>query len=170
MPPIAVEMQNTAAKAARELVDCGQVFDLAIFHQLVEAADGVLVEVGRVAVLVKRGLVGVLLVDQDGGGVVFDEVRDVGDAAGLLAGGGGQRAEDLGDLFVSSCSKRIRTVKLNMVRPALSIMLPGLRRIRAGSWSGRGRGRWKPCRSSRRIPSQGSADNPAPASAVCRTR
>jgi hypothetical protein len=84
-------MRNPAAKAAPELGDCGQVFHLAVLHELVEAADGVLGEVRRVAVLIKGGLVPVLLVDEDGGVVTLDEVGDVGDATGLAAGGLGER-------------------------------------------------------------------------------
>ena len=50
--------------------------------------------------LLEGGLVFVLLVDEDGGVVALDEVGDVGDAAGLLAGGVGERTKYLDDLLV----------------------------------------------------------------------
>ena len=76
---------------APRLGDGGEVFELAVLHELVEAADGILVEVRRGAVVVQGGLVLILLVDEDGGGVALDEVGDIVDAAGLAAGGRGER-------------------------------------------------------------------------------
>lgn len=58
---------------------------MALAHALVEAADGVLLEVRRSAMGFEGGIVDILLVDKDSAGVVGDEMGDVTDAAGLPA-------------------------------------------------------------------------------------
>ena len=80
--------------------DGAEIFDGAVEHFLVEAADGELGEVGAGAVGFDRGFVAVLLVAEDGVGVAIEEVGDVGDAAGLAAGEPGELAEDTLDVVV----------------------------------------------------------------------
>ena len=58
--------QGLRGSFTRRLADGGQVLDLAVLHLLIQAADCVLMEVGRCPVVIERRLVLVLLVDEDG--------------------------------------------------------------------------------------------------------
>ena len=71
----------------------------ALAHHLVESPDGVLLEVGSVAVRFEGFAVLVLLVDEHRIGIIFDPMRDVGNTAGFLAGRRGQFFEYLGNLL-----------------------------------------------------------------------
>src|SRR5581483_3888588 len=68
-------------------------------HALVQPADGVHGKVRRGAVGIERGLIAVLLVDDDGVGIRLDAVGNVADAARFGARGGGELAKDRGNLF-----------------------------------------------------------------------
>ena len=68
-----------------DLDDGGEVFDTSLTHELVEAANGILFEMGSCPVGVERFSVLVLLINKDGTRVIFDPMGNVGDATGLLA-------------------------------------------------------------------------------------
>jgi hypothetical protein len=75
-----------------------QILYAALEHLLIEAADGVKLEMLRGS-MVGQGLgVAVLLVENDSVRILFEMVRNVGDAAGLQARGSGQEAERLDNL------------------------------------------------------------------------
>lgn len=89
----------------RDLDHGSQVFDTALAHELIEAGDCILLEMGRSAVRVERFAVFVLLVDEDCIGIVFDPMGNVGDAARFLTGCRGQFFENFGDLLAVFVSK-----------------------------------------------------------------
>jgi len=76
-----------------ESADCGKVLDFFVQHQLVEAADRILVKVRRAAVKIQRRRVLVLLIDEDRRGIVFKKVGDLADAPRLLARGQRERPQ-----------------------------------------------------------------------------
>jgi hypothetical protein len=79
--------------------DSGQILKLPITHPLVEAPNRILMEVRRVAVMIERSLVHVLLVDQHCAGVPFDKVRDVAHTSRLLSRSRRQEPQPFGDLL-----------------------------------------------------------------------
>ncbi len=94
----------------RELDDSRQVFDSALAHELVEATDGVLLEVRCGAVRIERLAVFVLLVNKDGIRVVFDPVGNEGDAAGSWRDAMASFSRISEICWRSSSAKRMRTV------------------------------------------------------------
>src|ERR1700761_2353887 len=90
---------NTAATLYNPLTERGQVFHLALAHELVKSADGKAFEVGGGAMEVARTPIPVLLVDDDSIGIVFSGVRYIGDATRLLPGCRGQLAENVSHLL-----------------------------------------------------------------------
>src|ERR1700753_1739360 len=66
----------------RGLGESYERFDLGIEHELIETCDRMLRERRRAAVVLHRGLVDILLVDNDRVGITVDRIRYVADAAG----------------------------------------------------------------------------------------
>jgi hypothetical protein len=76
-----------------------QIFNFALAHELEKAADGKLCKVGGGSVELARCPIPVLFVDHDRGGVILEGVRDVANAAWLLARSDGELAQNIAYLF-----------------------------------------------------------------------
>jgi hypothetical protein len=67
--------------------DCGEILQLPFAHLLVKAADGVLLEMRSLAMVVQCSGIGILLIDHYNAGISFHKVSNVADAPRLLARG-----------------------------------------------------------------------------------
>lgn len=82
-----------------------QIFNLTFPHELVKPRDGEFPKVRGGAMRFESGLVDILLVDHDRGGVAFDGMRNVVYAAGLFTGRLGEMVEAIGGLLAISVGK-----------------------------------------------------------------
>ena len=94
------ELAVTATEAVRRSTNGDKLLYIPVAHSLVQDADGVLVEVRRAAMKVERGVVRILLVDEHGVGLSFDEVSDVANAARLQPRVAGELDEGLLDVVL----------------------------------------------------------------------
>src|ERR1700733_1971789 len=76
-----------------------KILAAALQHLLVEPAHRILREMRRVPMRVRCRRIFVLLVDENGVGIALNAMRDVADAAGLLARSLGEQAQNLGNVI-----------------------------------------------------------------------
>src|SRR5579871_5803773 len=75
------------------LNESDQVLVMALFHPLKDLSDGVLLEMLAGAMSFQRLRIAILLIDEDGVGIVLNLVRDVADASRFATAFGGQKSD-----------------------------------------------------------------------------